>query len=120
MEEPVCEPQAVALYYVSRLARKHVKVLISGEGGDEAFAGYQTYRGVLWLERLKTALGPFAGMAGRGAAYLDRALEFDRCTSMLLCSVLPSTTTTTVEPMLPGHTSTRNFPNYIREISLVV
>jgi asparagine synthase (glutamine-hydrolysing) len=78
MEEPVCEPQAVALYYVSRLARKHVKVLISGEGGDEAFAGYQTYRGVLWLERLKTALGPFANMAGRGAAYLDRALEVDR------------------------------------------
>ena len=39
MEEPVCEPQAVALYYVTRLATKHVKVLISGEGGDEAFAG---------------------------------------------------------------------------------
>src|SRR5208282_594876 len=39
MEEPVCEPPAVALFYVSRLARNHVKVLLSGEGGDEAFAG---------------------------------------------------------------------------------
>lgn len=59
MEEPVCEPQAVALYYVSRLAKEFVKVLVSGEGGDEAFAGYQTYRGVLWLERLKRMSGPF-------------------------------------------------------------
>jgi asparagine synthase (glutamine-hydrolysing) len=40
MEEPVCEPAAIALYYVSRLAKQHVKVLISGEGADEAFGGY--------------------------------------------------------------------------------
>jgi asparagine synthase (glutamine-hydrolysing) len=58
MEEPVCEPPAIALYYVSRLARDFVKVLISGEGGDEAFAGYPNYRSMMWLERLKTALGP--------------------------------------------------------------
>ncbi|MGB2621049.1 MAG: asparagine synthase (glutamine-hydrolyzing), partial [Candidatus Acidiferrum sp.] len=42
MEEPVCEPPAIALYYVSKLARNSVKVLLSGEGGDEAFAGYST------------------------------------------------------------------------------
>ena len=53
MEEPVCEPPAVALYYVSKLAKDFVKVLISGEGGDEAFAGYSNYRTVLWLQRLK-------------------------------------------------------------------
>ncbi len=58
MEEPVCEPPAVALYYVSKLASEHVKVLISGEGGDEAFAGYPNYRNLVWLERLKRALGP--------------------------------------------------------------
>ncbi|MPZ20444.1 MAG: asparagine synthase (glutamine-hydrolyzing) [Luteitalea sp.] len=58
MEEPVCEPPAVALYYVSRLARETgVKVLLSGEGGDEAFAGYQNYRNLLFLERAKSALG---------------------------------------------------------------
>jgi asparagine synthase (glutamine-hydrolysing) len=58
MEEPVCEPPAVAMYYVSQLARQFVKVLISGEGGDEGFGGYQVYRNLLWLERLKSALGP--------------------------------------------------------------
>ena len=41
MEEPICEPPAVAMYYVSKLARNSVKVLISGEGGDEAFGGYR-------------------------------------------------------------------------------
>jgi asparagine synthase (glutamine-hydrolysing) len=55
MEEPVCEPPAVALYYVTELARQHVKVLLSGEGGDEGFAGYQNYRSLMWLERLKQA-----------------------------------------------------------------
>ena len=33
MEEPVCEPPAIAMYYVSKLARNYVKVLLSGEGG---------------------------------------------------------------------------------------
>ncbi len=68
MEEPVCEPPAVALYYVSRLASGHVKVLISGEGGDEAFAGYSNYRNLLWFERLKKAIGPFAKL---GTALFD-------------------------------------------------
>jgi asparagine synthase (glutamine-hydrolysing) len=54
MEEPVCEPPAVALFYVSRLAKQFVKVLISGEGGDEAFAGYPNYRSMFWLEKLKS------------------------------------------------------------------
>jgi asparagine synthase (glutamine-hydrolysing) len=59
MEEPVCEPPALALYFVSRLARQTgVKVVLSGEGGDEAFGGYQTYRNLLILERLKSGMGP--------------------------------------------------------------
>jgi asparagine synthase (glutamine-hydrolysing) len=58
MEEPVCEPPAVALFYISKLAKQFVKVLISGEGGDEAFAGYPNYRSMLWLERLKHLFKP--------------------------------------------------------------
>ncbi|MEI6125935.1 MAG: asparagine synthase (glutamine-hydrolyzing) [Pseudomonadota bacterium] len=75
MEEPVCEPQAVALYYVSRMAKKYVKVLISGEGGDEAFAGYSIYRNILWLERLKKAMGPLKSVLGPGLVSANRMLK---------------------------------------------
>src|SRR5215469_14714797 len=66
MEEPVCELASVALYYVSKLAKQYVKVLISGEGGDEAFAGYHNYRNTLWMESFKNMLGPFRTVASRG------------------------------------------------------
>jgi asparagine synthase (glutamine-hydrolysing) len=62
MEEPVCEAPAIALYYVSKLARKSVTVLLSGEGGDEAFGGYNTYRNILMLERAKSMAGPLKGI----------------------------------------------------------
>lgn len=78
MEEPVCEAPAIALYYVTKLARDFVKVLISGEGGDEAFAGYQTYRGVLWIERLKRALGPFTSQVSSAAGAANRLLKNPR------------------------------------------
>jgi asparagine synthase (glutamine-hydrolysing) len=72
MEEPVCEPPAVALYYVSKLAKEFVKVLISGEGGDEAFAGYSNYRSLLWLERLKGFPPPFRQLFSASLSMLSR------------------------------------------------
>lgn len=71
MEEPVCEPPAVALYYISRLAKGFVKVLISGEGGDEAFAGYPNYRSMVWLERMKR-LKPVNGTLSAVSALASR------------------------------------------------
>lgn len=44
MDEPTSDPAAVALYFVAKLARKDVKVVLSGEGADEFFGGYNTYR----------------------------------------------------------------------------
>jgi asparagine synthase (glutamine-hydrolysing) len=75
MEEPVCEPPAIALYFISKLARQHVKVLISGEGGDEAFAGYENYRNIFWFEHLKAACGPFQKPVGMGMLSLGNALH---------------------------------------------
>jgi asparagine synthase (glutamine-hydrolysing) len=71
MEEPVCEPQGVALYYITKLASEYAKVLISGEGGDEAFAGYPIYRNLLWMERIKGVLGPFKGILSKGVAHIN-------------------------------------------------
>lgn len=44
MDEPTSDPAAVALYFVSNLASQDVKVVLSGEGADEFFGGYNTYR----------------------------------------------------------------------------
>ena len=44
MDEPLADPSAVALYFVSNLASKHVKVALSGEGADEFFGGYNIYK----------------------------------------------------------------------------
>lgn len=43
MDEPVADPAAIALYFLSRTAAKDVKVVLSGEGSDELFGGYQIY-----------------------------------------------------------------------------
>ena len=44
MDEPLADPAAIALYFVAKLASKDVKVVLSGEGADEFFGGYNYYR----------------------------------------------------------------------------
>lgn len=43
MDEPIADPSLLPTYFLSKLAKEHVKVVLSGEGGDEMFAGYPTY-----------------------------------------------------------------------------
>jgi asparagine synthase (glutamine-hydrolysing) len=51
-DKPIAFPSSVALYFVSRLARDHVKVVLTGEGADELFLGYNWYRVTAWNQRL--------------------------------------------------------------------
>ncbi len=47
MDEPISDPSAISLYFVANLASKDVKVALSGEGADEFFGGYNTYREIV-------------------------------------------------------------------------
>lgn len=53
-EEPIVESAAVALFQLSKLAREHVTVILSGEGGDEILAGYPLYAKMHKIDLLHT------------------------------------------------------------------
>ncbi len=78
-DEPVADPSAIGLYFLAREARKHVKVVLSGEGADELFGGYNIYlepfarRKISWLPRMFLKL--VAGLPFRGRNYAERALS---------------------------------------------
>ncbi|MDN4519866.1 MULTISPECIES: asparagine synthase (glutamine-hydrolyzing) [Mycolicibacterium] len=73
LDEPVADPALVPLYFIAREARKHVKVVLSGEGADELFGGYTIYREPLSLKPfdylprgLRKSVGRMAGPLPEG------------------------------------------------------
>ena len=73
LDDPVADPALVPLYFVAREARKHVKVVLSGEGADELFGGYTIYRepiSLAWAERVprpgRRAMGALSALLPEG------------------------------------------------------
>jgi asparagine synthase (glutamine-hydrolysing) len=65
LDEPVADPALVPLFFVAREARKHVKVVLSGEGADELFGGYTIYREPLSLKPFDYLPGPLRRSVGK-------------------------------------------------------
>ncbi len=88
-DEPFADSSALPVWYLSKLTRQHVTVALSGDGGDEMFAGYDSYRGHILSERLRrlpafvraaavAALRALpAGETGRRAAFLKLARNIE-------------------------------------------
>jgi len=79
LDEPFGDTSAIPTYMVSKLASQHVKVVLSGDGGDELFAGYDKYRvesRERRYDRLPAALRACAGAVGAWLPHGARGRRF--------------------------------------------
>jgi len=75
LDDPVADPALVPLYFIAREARKHVKVVLSGEGADELFGGYTIYREPISLRHLTAAPDPVRNALGRLSTKLPEGMR---------------------------------------------
>lgn len=70
LDEPLADPACIPLFFISRLARQSITVVLSGEGADEILGGYAIYKRMLAMERIYQGLSPAATLARRLVSWL--------------------------------------------------
>ena len=75
LDEPVADPALVPLFFIAREARKHVKVVLSGEGADELFGGYTIYREPLSLRGFSYLPRPVRQTLGKASRPLPEGMR---------------------------------------------
>lgn len=75
LDDPVADPALVPLWFIAREARRHVKVVLSGEGADELFGGYTIYHEPLSLAPFERVPGALRGLLGRASTRLPEGMR---------------------------------------------
>ena len=70
MDEPQSNPSSVPLYFLCQLARQHVTVVLSGEGADEIYAGYEWYADTPLMQKYKHIPAPLRHLASDASQHL--------------------------------------------------
>jgi asparagine synthase (glutamine-hydrolysing) len=89
-DEPIAFPSSIPLYFVSELARNHVKVVLTGEGSDELLAGYAKYKKTLLNLRIGDLYAGFLPRDVRSEirGVIDRMAPYSRIRTKLIRTFL--------------------------------
>lgn len=73
-DEPLADPALIPVYLMSREAKKHITVVLSGDGGDEVFAGYEQIKFMNTLNKLSSIPKPIRFAATAGAKLVPKQI----------------------------------------------
>lgn len=91
LDEPIADSSLVACYLLFRHVRRHLPVVLSGDGGDELFAGYETFKGLRWAKlydtlvprKLRSTMSFLAGLLPVSHRYMSLDFKIKRMLSGL-------------------------------------